>query len=217
MLRLLVCLAALLSGLFIVVVGVISSARAYSNPALYDFLRPAGCAAPCFMGIRPGVTSADELFAILRRHEWVSTLYDFTQIADGVGIPGVTGDVRWDWSGAQPAWIDDRVQGLLRLNLDRVRFVAVATHIRLGDARLLLAAPDWETITTELHPDFGMTATYNAAHRQAGLLLRVPRIVCPAASLWNRPVTLNLWDHLATTPGAITPLQVHVACRQAAG
>jgi hypothetical protein len=40
-------------------------AQPYDDHELRELLLPAGCPAPCFMGIRPGVTTVEEAVKIL--------------------------------------------------------------------------------------------------------------------------------------------------------
>ncbi len=66
--------ALLFTLLFAACIGIIR-AQPYDDSELRAFLTPpSGCAMPCFMGIRPGVTTADEAIAILEAHEWVSNV-----------------------------------------------------------------------------------------------------------------------------------------------
>src|SRR5262249_36733781 len=38
---------------------------------LRELLLPEGCPAPCFMGIRPGVTTEDDAIAIIKASKWI--------------------------------------------------------------------------------------------------------------------------------------------------
>jgi len=49
-------------------------AQPYDDHELRQLLLPDGCPAPCFMGIRPGVTTQDEAIKILEASDWVETL-----------------------------------------------------------------------------------------------------------------------------------------------
>jgi hypothetical protein len=49
-------------------------AQPYDDSELRAFLTPEGCPAPCFMGIRPGVTTMEESLVILEGHEWVGDI-----------------------------------------------------------------------------------------------------------------------------------------------
>src|SRR5882762_8583233 len=67
----------------------------YDDHDLRQLLLPEGCPAPCFMGIRPGVTTMDEAEQLLNENQWVNkiTFASDTYIA-------------WTWNGKQPSWIN---------------------------------------------------------------------------------------------------------------
>jgi hypothetical protein len=50
----------------------------YDDTEVRDLLLPpATCPAPCFMGIRPGVTTYDEAVEILEAHSWVERIESY--------------------------------------------------------------------------------------------------------------------------------------------
>jgi hypothetical protein len=112
-------------------------AQPLDNHDLRAFMAaPDTCPAPCFMGIRPGVTTEAEALALLENHEWVRA------ISPPLTRSFVT--IRWTWSGAQPAFIDPASPGVIRLFSDRrVSTIQVSTHIPLEQMRLLLGTPTW--------------------------------------------------------------------------
>jgi hypothetical protein len=137
MFRLTFGLAALLIAALSVPLLVIR-AQPHDNSELRTFLTPPDdCAAPCFMGVRPGVMTAGEALNILERHDWVESV-------DIMQTP-----IRWTWSGRQPGWIDERVPGALATErfVDRTRHDAavrlvVQSRLALADVYLLLGPPD---------------------------------------------------------------------------
>jgi hypothetical protein len=46
----------------------------YDNDIIENLLEPDSCAMPCFMGIRPGETTLDEVAAIMLHHPWIDRL-----------------------------------------------------------------------------------------------------------------------------------------------
>jgi len=135
-------LALTLTLTFTAFVGLIH-AQPYDNREVRAFLLPPeDCRAPCFMGIRPGVTTLFQARALLESHDWVSDVRvrsNFT--APGNGPRPV--QVIWDWSGRQPSWINDHVTGLLRVdsNTNTVSSLSVPTRIPLAHVWLLLGRP----------------------------------------------------------------------------
>ncbi|MDX1990948.1 MAG: hypothetical protein SF029_01075 [bacterium] len=72
--------------------------RAIARQQLDSLLVTAGCEAPCFMGIRPGVTTLAEARALLEAHPWVGGI-------EPGGFPA-TFSLSWRWSGQQPESIN---------------------------------------------------------------------------------------------------------------
>ena len=128
-------LALLLTTVFLPPVALIR-AQPYDNSELRAFLTPPDdCPTPCFMGIRPGVTTADQAIAIMEHHEWVAGV----RRNERGGFSLV-----WDWNGKQPAWIKTPSEGHVRLmpGRDTVESIAIDSNIRIGDLYLLLGLPD---------------------------------------------------------------------------
>ena len=69
------------------------------------------CAAPCLMGIQPQFTTLTEALAILGSHEWVREVKPEWDL----GLFAQDAIVIWEWSGAQPAIIDERINVLTTL------------------------------------------------------------------------------------------------------
>lgn len=112
----------------------------YDDSELRAFLTPSdGCPAPCFMGIRPGVTTIAETVAILRAHERVNEFW-----LDERNFVHFT----WNWSGKQPALINANHTGRVRLipGHDKVESITIDSNIRIGDLYLLLGLPEKVTI-----------------------------------------------------------------------
>jgi hypothetical protein len=56
----------------LLLLSVLSAARAQApHEQMRDVLFTPDCAPPCFLGFHPGVTTRDEVLAILRAHPWV--------------------------------------------------------------------------------------------------------------------------------------------------
>src|ERR1051325_5942825 len=67
----------------------------YDDHDLRELLLPEGCPAPCFMGIRPGVTTMDEAMRILEGSDWVAS-YEFDPKQGALYIK---------WSPNSPRWL----------------------------------------------------------------------------------------------------------------
>jgi hypothetical protein len=109
---------------------VLTHLQPYEGSHLRALLAPTeGCDAPCFIGIRPGVTTVDEAVELLSSHEWVG----------GIDVDLLA--IRWRWTGAQPAWIDAREPAQIWLDGERVTGIEFKTRLTLGDMRLTFGEP----------------------------------------------------------------------------
>jgi hypothetical protein len=149
---------------------------------------PAGCAPPCFLGIRPGVTTRDEALAILRVHPWVKDLMD-----DTTGIS-------WRWRdipqlGSLPDGSPSTpfLAGILYKG-DKVDRISMDTSIMWGDFLLLFGSPDQVSIENIRAPSvayhlFG--AVYNAQHFEIQTMTQCP--INSPRSLWYSTVYM-VWQ-----------------------
>jgi hypothetical protein len=108
--------------------------------ALHTLLAPPDdCAPPCFLGIRPGVTTRAEALAILRAHPWVDQLED-----DDLGIS-------WQWH--RPPQLGSLPDGSPSVPLfaridyqgETVGSIHMETSIMWGDFLLLFGSPNQVT------------------------------------------------------------------------
>src|SRR5215213_884779 len=99
--RLLLRYIVLITTLCALAIGVIHAQPNYDGDLRAFLLPPEGCATPCFMGIRPGVTTTQEAVERLQDSDWVSRIFDST-ITQGGGY----GQIRWNWTAKRPIWID---------------------------------------------------------------------------------------------------------------
>ena len=100
--------------LFTAVLLIIHS-QPYDNLQQRQLLFPDGCPAPCFMGIRPGVTSVDEAIQILQSSGWTADIQ-------------IQPTSRWiivRWNEQAPAWLlpDDSSNNLALATRDLSRHI----------------------------------------------------------------------------------------------
>lgn len=132
LLRLTLVLCGLLTALVVLI-----RAQPYDDAELRAFLTPPdGCPMPCFMSIRPGVTTADEAVAILEVHEWVGHMKVYIDRTGHIYL------LQWSWSGAQPPLIDGSKLAYISVRQDTVRSLTAETRIAFGDLWLALGKPD---------------------------------------------------------------------------
>ncbi len=109
-------------------------AQPYDDRELRQLLLPAGCPAPCFMGIRPGETSMEEALTILKSNQWIGDIRTHT------------GSIEWTWSDSSPHIIDRKYPGYAQHSnvpgeeccVGSFKFNSLFT---LGDLYLLLGEP----------------------------------------------------------------------------
>ena len=135
----------ILSGAFLMSIAVIR-AQPYDDHDLRAFLTPPdGCPTPCFMGIRPGVTTTEEATAILERHEWVVRVgEDYVKLMQeetDEELPPLLGTIDWQWNGSQPSWIDSTRDPRFLDGNRSVIAVVIRTKIPLGDVLLTYGIP----------------------------------------------------------------------------
>ncbi|MAS36694.1 MAG: hypothetical protein CL610_22005 [Anaerolineaceae bacterium] len=138
LLRLVACLTALWTLPILLIRG-----HPYHDDNVRAFLTvPDNCAVPCFMGIRPGITTVDEAIAILDEHAWVANVTVDLYANARYLPPNLEGVVTWDWSGLQPPEIDTLHPVRLRIVGSKVAYVFVPSHLTFGQLLLTLGPPD---------------------------------------------------------------------------
>lgn len=119
-------------------------AQPYDDSQLRAFLTPPeSCPVPCFLGIRPGVTTVEAAVTMLQAHEWIQEVFIESY---GIVKPRQIG---WHWSRVAPAIVQgDGLRRGGRLGVDGqgiVEYMQFRTQVKLGDALLRWGAPDQYT------------------------------------------------------------------------
>lgn len=178
-----VALLALGAGVSCILASVLAVALGAVRPApdLTSVLGAPPCAAPCWHGIIPGVTSLDAAVVELRADPAVEDLT--------VNV----GSASWWWNSDQSAGLSrgsEIFDGRLLFQDDAadslVDGLALFTSFRLGDVRNLLGPPDQYTLHTFSTPDF-RGIFYEADY---GDLRVFAALSCPLrpTDFWNTPV-----------------------------
>lgn len=143
MIALLLRCAALLTVLSMLALGAILG-QPRDDAAMRAFFTPQDCAAPCFLGIRPGVTREDEALAILRSQPWIDALQ---QNADSV---------TWVWNGKQPAFVSSFGNSFVLAQIDFragiVDTIRLTTTTTWAEFYFLFGAPNQAVIQTRSTP-----------------------------------------------------------------
>ena len=139
-------------------------AQPYDDHELRQILLPDGCPAPCFMGMRPGVTTVDEAVTILRANQWVAQV-------NKRGINNKYGFITWTWKDQKPGWASPKAVGEILLTDKKVHAITIASALVLGETRLTLGLPDAEFIGTPQDPT-DKSILYEGFYGQYGLITR---------------------------------------------
>ncbi len=127
------------------IVLILIHAQPYDDHELRQLLLPEGCPAPCFMGIRPGVTTVDEAIKILEANEWAEKI-DNEKYERGSGL------ILWNWNNRKPSWIKENLRGSIFIDNKLVQAITIYSKFSLGETRLLLGLPDMDIVSPPQDP-----------------------------------------------------------------
>ncbi|NDJ61358.1 MAG: hypothetical protein GYB67_09545 [Chloroflexi bacterium] len=148
------------------------------------FADSANCAALCVLGLEPGVTTLGDLDAALRVHPWVADVrYNRAPATD-------SGLISWAWSGAQPAVIDARRQGLASIQDGVLAWVELPTTIAIGE--LWLLAPPSTTRASIAQIQGRRHAIVSGRHFDGALSAGVT-VPCPVRSAMFWRAAIRMW------------------------
>lgn len=164
----------------------------YNDHDLRALLMPEGCKMPCFMGIRPGMTTMDEAVKVLNTSDWTSNL---ETISDE---KGQLNSLTWNWTDAAPTIFDHKITAEIEANYPGMQSIPIVENIQLditvhvGELYLLWGEPD----ATDSGPP-GFTnenvAFVSALYLSKGLYIGTI-VHCPVTEerFWNTPMTFEI-------------------------
>ena len=103
-------------------------AQPHYDNAVQGLLISDDCAAPCFIGIQPGVTTPQQALSQLRATDLISY----------VGVSESLETVAWFWNKDQSVLMDDSQIPALFYDRNEISTITLYTRIRLGDLLLAL-------------------------------------------------------------------------------
>jgi hypothetical protein len=175
-------------------------AQPYDAADLRALLTSESCSAPCFMGIRPGVTTMDEALELLRTSEWVRYIRHIDLASATLTY---SGGIRWEWSGRQPSWIDARHDSWIWMIENRVDYITIRTRVSLGDIWLAYGAPNSGTVFSDVDARLP-TIYYEAIYPRDHMFVTVGG-VCPIRNYWSEAALiafrLDMPPRLPASPG----------------
>jgi hypothetical protein len=162
------------------------------------------CPAPCFLGIRPGVTTLSDAVLALHRHPWIT----------GIRIAQQPGNtlVSWNWLGSRARWMDSQSSGLL-VSLDgRVDKIVIQSTISVGDFWLALGQPDSGGIALSRNR---MAGTYMGTYADYAFYFSTSAR-CPGLNRWSAPAKITVVTRLSPTDERDSPNQIGSVCSRLA-
>ena len=148
------------------------------------FSPPQGCSSPCFLGIRPGVTTHDQAVALLSTQPWINI------------VQSDANALSWTWNGKQPAFVSDFPSNFLLARIDFqggvVSAISVPTTTRWADFYFLFGSPDQASIITSSAPSVHYRV-YDAAYFAPGFEVQTT-LRCPVTSreaAWSSTVFIT--------------------------
>ena len=167
---------------------------------LHDLLQFDGCPAPCFMGIRPGLTTESEAISRLKANTWVM---------DAGKVNPLPYMVTWSWKEDAPPYFERLPSGASFMlgneifsTKEIVSGINFSTTFTLGD---VLRAQDVPSAA-----QLGYSNANGASGSSTSLLVALDYqqagfwatgiVTCPySLNFWNAPVRFNISDNFIDT------------------
>jgi hypothetical protein len=188
-------------------------AQPYDDSDLRAFLTPPeGCPAPCFMGIRPGVTTVDEAVEILEAHEWVGDVENNVTLGSN-GIYSCP--ISWNWSDTRPDWLNIDEKSCMWTNTNNIVTSAwVRTNYAIGDFWLAFGRAERSIVVGERESVLP-GSYYQGIYLQEDFLVRAGG-TCPVTNYWFEKTSIlfqpNLSQWLYDPQGYEFPWDITLMC-----
>jgi hypothetical protein len=197
----------LLAGFTAIILAI--RAQPFDAADLRALLVPTNCPAPCFLGIRPGITTVDNALAILENHAWVTGV-DAHFISPRNPTDHYQGWVYWDWKADAPVWfrsasnvlrghagVFDTLDGL-------VVDITIVTNIPFGSIRLALGKPSGYGLSfTNVIISKGVFRSASLRYRDAYLDRHIQTeaisLCQDTAQVWFKPSAITFFDSRQTS------------------
>lgn len=176
-----VLLLALLAALPILLIR----AQPYDDSELRAFLLPpAGCPVPCFLGIRPGVTTSDDAAAMLGAQALT---------VDRIS-PNPPSGVRFRGSSSY-GLVEPSVFSYMHVENDVIQWMRIQTNISLGEVWAAFGQPDWGA---RAHTSGSSLIHYTIGYNQAGIsfefAVNIEQAHIESDDIFRKKLTLRIGD-----------------------
>ncbi len=165
----------------ILLIGVIR----HDDAAIRAFLQPSTeCSTPCWEGIRPGVTTIEDMTRILEENGWIrDRQFNYSMEID-------TGLLTWRWRDPPSPFIESQRIGISWVQHNIVQWIDLPTRLTFGEVWLIFDHPLRGAIqTSSVIPK--RINHYASYHEQDWLQVR-STIFCPVRTrdFWQSPVNV---------------------------
>jgi hypothetical protein len=190
-------LTLLVALLFFGVLALIQAQSPISSDDMRGFLlSSANCTMPCWQGIQPGVTTAEQALALLRANPWVGNVQG-SSTQSATGVRSYT-NIYWGWNGQQPVFAFNKLAQTppyLRVRNGIVQYIRIMTSIPYGEAWAIMGAPETKTLSVSI-PNVQHLRYYHDAEYFGGRMNVETEINCPIDpyAFWNAPVSITYSD-----------------------
>lgn len=173
----------------------------FTNEELIDLLTPPNsCEAPCWQGIRPGETTADEAFDMLTANTWV------------MDVAATPGKLSWWWNGEQPGVYDDSgraFHGRIELGdvdgIETVVAIVLETNVPYGDIALTLGDADGLTLYSVPETETTRSGVVQVANFEDNGIYAFTLLGCPlqVTDFWAAPSMVAFGQPTLAFQGAV--------------
>ncbi len=172
----------------------------YDDHELRQLLLPDGCPAPCFMGIRLGVTTTDEAIAILEVSHWVDQ-YKYEPDVAMISIK---------WNANSPLWLtngsDNSSSGARILISDGVvDSIGLDTNLTLGEIQLAFGRSAFQQVAVDNFEGHAYLF-YSALYKDTGVVTNIFK-TCEGAQAGG----INFQDKLIISYFSQFPIEQDIA------
>jgi hypothetical protein len=185
----------LVSFILLSAVMVLIRAQPYDDHELRALLLPEGCEMPCFMGIRPGVTTADEAIRLLQASEWTNSVNTYDN-----GDTQQLGTVTWRWNDHASHFLSAADINTLSVTDNIVENIYIWTSVPFGEMWLTLGtASQYGLTTVSVMENSPVYMLYDHFYADNGLGVGGHAACSYLAHLWDIPSTVYYMqpqDHL---------------------
>jgi hypothetical protein len=199
----------LLPSMIFMAVVLLIRAQPNDDHVFRQALMPGGCLAPCFMGIRPGVTTSKDALTLLKTHSWIAAVNTIDSEKPD--------QIWWTWNQNAPDILKSApisptfpINGEVHSNSELVSSIRFRPNLTLGDIVLAMGLPPASQFVFGgiiLIPNRSVPAIITLEYEKDGFWA-TGTAKCPyTANLWDIPAQLTITnDFNGMSLGTVRPI-----------